>query len=389
MDLALEVVTEVVIEVVTASAVRLDMVRTGRRLSPTRASQVETFLRLEWRPTAIAEAVGCHISTIYRIQESLIRYEARYPPQTVTMGATRALTKYEEDALLNWLRREPFSQQQEMVQFFWEEFDLEVSQSTVSRTLSRRGWSRGVAYRLSNRADAELVQWWEIHMAQLVAEQLVFVDESSFNRQTGWRLYTYRPIGEDARYQASRDRGPSYSILPAYTIEGYIACGVKQGYYNRDEFLEFISSQVLPQMNPFPGYRSVLVMDNASIHVHEIVVELCETYGVRLLYLPPYSPRYNPIELTFSVLKSWIRRNFGRLFIAFRNDFEAFLRFALQHSRCDQHARAHFKNTPNGGYIYEANIEAFEQELREAEAEWLDRCQDIVDEATEYLEHEE
>ena len=141
-------------------------------------------------------------------------------------------------------------------------------------------------------------------MALLVAEQLVFVDESSFNRQTGWRLYAYRSIGEDGRYQASRDRGPSFSVLPAYTTEGYLACGIKQGYYNREEFLEFISTEVLPQMNSFPGHRSVLVMDNASIHVHEIVVELCELYGVRVLYLPPYSPRYNPIELTFSILKS-------------------------------------------------------------------------------------
>ena len=141
-------------------------------------------------------------------------------------------------------------------------------------------------------------------------------------------------------------------------------------------------------MNSFPGHRSVLVMDNASIHVHEIVVELCELYGVRVLYLPPYSPRYNPIELAFSILKSWIRRNFGRLFRAFRHDFQAFLQFAIQHSRYDQHARAHFKNTPNGGYIYEADIEIFEQELREAEEEWIDRCHSVVEEAIEYLDQQ-
>ena len=117
------------------------MVNTGRRLSPTRSSQVET-LRLEWRPRAIAEAVGCNVGTVYPIQQSLDRYRQRYPPQTVSQGGTRTLTKHEEDALLAWLDREPYAQQQEMVQFFWEEFDLEVSRWTISRTLSRRGWSR-------------------------------------------------------------------------------------------------------------------------------------------------------------------------------------------------------------------------------------------------------
>jgi transposase len=48
-------------------------------------------------------------------------------------------------------------------------------------------------------------------------------------------------------------------------------------------------------MNPFPGPYSVLVLDNASIHKGRHLRNLCEDKGVRLEFLPPYSPDYNPV----------------------------------------------------------------------------------------------
>ena len=321
------------------------MVNTGRvQTSPTRASKIETLLRLNWKPQAIAVApgIGCSLRTVQRIQHSLLRYEQRYPPPLHTKGATPSLTKHQEDTIIAWLSREPYTQQSELVLFVKEEFDLDVSRFTISRLLQRREWSRATAYRLSDRQDPRLVRNWQALMCHYTAEQLLFVDESSFNRQTGWRPYAYAPIGEDARYQASRDRGRSYSVLPAYTTEGYMCCDIKEGYYSREDFLQFLVNDVFPRMSRFPGPKSLLIMDNASIHVAEVVNSFCQQFGVEIAYLPPYSPQYNPIELTFSVLKSWIRRNFRRLFRAFEGDFEAFLRFAIRHSRCDHHARKHF-----------------------------------------------
>jgi transposase len=55
--------------------------------------------------------------------------------------------------------------------------------------------------------------------------------------------------------------------------------------------------------------RSILVVDNASIHRGVRVQQLCDAFGVMLHYLPPYSPDYNPIEQSFKKLKSWLRRH--------------------------------------------------------------------------------
>src|SRR5579859_2561687 len=61
-------------------------------------------------------------------------------------------------------------------------------------------------------------------------------------------------------------------------------------------------------MNPYPAKHSVLVMDNARIHHDNNLVTAIEDNGGRVLYLPPYSPDFNPIETAFSALKSWLKR---------------------------------------------------------------------------------
>jgi len=62
-------------------------------------------------------------------------------------------------------------------------------------------------------------------------------------------------------------------------------------------------------MNPFPQKNSVLVMDNAQIHHDEYLVNLVESIGCKVIYLPPYSPDMNPIETAFSSIKSWLKRH--------------------------------------------------------------------------------
>ena len=57
-------------------------------------------------------------------------------------------------------------------------------------------------------------------------------------------------------------------------------------------------------MNPYPAKHSVLVMDNACIYHNDNLIKAVEEIGGWILYLPPYSPDYNPIEFVFSTVKS-------------------------------------------------------------------------------------
>jgi hypothetical protein len=99
-----------------------------------------------------------------------------------------------------------------------------------------------------------------------------------------------------------------YSILPAISLDGVLHLDIITRSWTAEEFCSFIDV-LLDQMNPYPQKNSVLVLDNASAHHFDDLREVVEGRGMRLRYLPPYSPDFNPIEQGFSAMKAWIRRN--------------------------------------------------------------------------------
>jgi transposase len=201
-------------------------------------------------------------------------------------------------------------------------------------------------------------------MINHTAEQLVFFDESLFKLATGWRCMAYGPIGTYIRWQQDIRRGDTYSVLPAYTVDGYLPCtGIKKGYYNGEELYQWVINGLLPYCNAYPGPRSVICLDNASVHVDVRIRQAVEAKGCLIHYLPPYSPDYNAIELTFSVLKAWMRRHWRSLRPQFQGDFEGFLRYAVNVSGCDRFAKEHYRHACNGWYRFEGDYEALQRDL--------------------------
>jgi len=140
------------------------------------------------------------------------------------------------------------------------------------------------------------------------------LDESSKDGKTLIRRYGWAPSGEDAVLRVSLDRGVRYSILPALTTDGYIAVRVVEGSIDGEEFFDFIVNDLLPCTNPYPGPHSVLVMDNCSTHKSDALCQVIEASGCRLVFLPPYSPDYSPIEESFSCVKAHLRRHYHHFF---------------------------------------------------------------------------
>ena len=96
--------------------------------------------------------------------------------------------------------------------------------------------------------------------------------------------------------------------MPALSLDGILHLDIVNRAYNSELFNGFIDG-LLDNMNPFPAPNSVIVMDNASIHKSDELRAMVEQQGMRVLFLPPYSPDYNPIEESFSAIKAWIRAN--------------------------------------------------------------------------------
>lgn len=106
-------------------------------LAPALRSKIVRYLLLHWLPDLIASDVHCHVATVFHIQESLFIYGTPFRPQLRPKGAPRALTKAAETSLLQYVERQPWAQQKEMVWFLWEEWGLAVHRSTVSKALKR------------------------------------------------------------------------------------------------------------------------------------------------------------------------------------------------------------------------------------------------------------
>ena len=363
----------------------------GAAIPSTIRSRITRLILLHIQPKVIAQECNCAVSTVYQIQENIFMYHSPFRPSFRKQGKPRSITKAAGESLIEYIEEQPWAQQKEMVWYLGEEWGLNVHRSTVGRFLKRERLSSKRGRRVADRQNSELRLAWIAGLLNLTAEQIVTVDESNFNETTGWRRRVYAPIGQDGRYNDDVTRGKSWSILPAYMIDGYLCCGVKQGYvfskfryeadfnsyFKAESFFRWIVDELLPHCNVFPAPRSVIIMDNATIHCNPRIEQVIRQHGCEIRYLPPYSPDYNPIELSFAVLKAWIQKHQREIWPYWDGDFGSYLRYAIKRSRCDRFAVAHFRHSA-GGYIFEADLEEFNNQLNDGSLRY-DFPEDVED----------
>ncbi len=117
-------------------------------------------------------------------------------------------------------------------------------------------------------------------------------------------LYAWSRKGKRAFGSAPRNWGKNITLLASITEAGLGPCLVVEGSTTREVFEAYLQEVLAPSLGP----GQVVVMDNLSAHKGERVKEIIEGRGAELLYLPPYSPDFNPIEQAFSKVKALVRR---------------------------------------------------------------------------------
>lgn len=96
------------------------------------------------------------------------------------------------------------------------------------------------------------------------------------------------------------------TFLAGLRTTGLIAPLVIDGAINGDVFVAYVQQHLVPSLQ----HEDIVIMDNLSSHKRTEVCEAIESVGAHLLYLPPYSPDLNPIELAFSKFK-WLLQSMG------------------------------------------------------------------------------
>jgi transposase len=140
-------------------------------------------------------------------------------------------------------------------------------------------------------------------MRDFVPEDLVFLDETSAKTNL-IRLYGRAPKGKRLVDKTPHNHWITSTYVCALRRDKVIAPSTFTGAMNVPRFMDYVEQCLLPSVRP----GELVIMDNLSPHKNAKVRKLFASAGVQALYLPPYSPDFNPIEMSFSKLKALLRK---------------------------------------------------------------------------------
>jgi transposase len=132
---------------------------------------------------------------------------------------------------------------------------------------------------------------------------LVFIDETGADTKMT-RRYGRAFRGERLVAKVPHGHWKTTTFVGGLRVTGMTAPLVVDGPMNSAVFLAYVEQELVKTLRP----GDTVIMDNLSSHKHSGVRQAIEAVGAQLVYLPPYSPDFNPIELAFSKLKSLLRR---------------------------------------------------------------------------------
>lgn len=117
-------------------------------------------------------------------------------------------------------------------------------------------------------------------------------------------LYAWAPRGQRAYGSVPRNRGKNTTLIAGLSLAGIQAPLILEGAVDTPAFETYVEQVLAPTLQP----GQVVVLDNLNVHTRARVRHLVEARACQLLFLPAYSPDFNPIEEAFSKLKAFLRR---------------------------------------------------------------------------------
>lgn len=144
---------------------------------------------------------------------------------------------------------------------------------------------------------------WQQQINSELAEHLVFLDESGININMT-RYYGRGLSSERVSDHVPLKKTKSTTVLSSIRLNGEKAFTTFSGGTTGERFLSYLKDILIPTLRS----GDIIVMDNMRSHHIKAVRDLLFQHHIQLLYLPPYSPDLNPIEMMWSKMKSILRK---------------------------------------------------------------------------------
>ena len=132
---------------------------------------------------------------------------------------------------------------------------------------------------------------------------LVALDESSINLAYT-RLYGRAKKNERIKEGVVDARFERRSILSTVRLDGTMCPLIFEGTLNKAIFAKYLKTHLKPTLSP----GDILLLDNSSVHTSKLVRDTLKECDIKHIFLPPYSPDFNPIELLWAFMKSVLRK---------------------------------------------------------------------------------
>jgi len=122
------------------------------------------------------------------------------------------------------------------------------------------------------------------------------------------RMYGRAPKGERCRAPVPHGHWKTTTFVGGLTLDGVVAPMTLDGAMTGAAFLAYVEQVLVPTLRP----GDIVVLDNLPAHKPVAIREAIEAAGATLLFLPPYSPDFNPIEMAFAKIKALLRKAAAR-----------------------------------------------------------------------------
>lgn len=144
-------------------------------------------------------------------------------------------------------------------------------------------------------------------MTKYDAAHYVFVDESGANITLVPR-YGRAPKGTRCPGSVPRNYHENLTLFASLSLDGLTSAMLLDGAADRVAFEVYLRHMLIPTLRP----GQIVILDNLAVHKQAALRHLIHAAGCRVLFLPSYSPDFNPIELAFAEIKAYLRRMAAR-----------------------------------------------------------------------------
>jgi transposase len=143
---------------------------------------------------------------------------------------------------------------------------------------------------------------WQQDLAGIDPRRLVFLDETA-TPTTLTRRRARAPVGQRAVGAVPHRKWQAVTLIACLSLEGMGEARSLEGALDRESFHAYVEQALVPSLRP----GQIVVLDNLAVHKSARAIAAIVAAGCAVVFLPPYSPDLNPIELAFSTLKQDLR----------------------------------------------------------------------------------